>query len=109
MGIGNKVVWVGVEMGRGHQAGSVLFVGRQCHFVCLWGGGWAGSARSGIKCCSSSKVFVTLIFLDHVYYCEIFLARFLISFVFNKAVVAFGFTKRPQSFLIEFQAFIYVI
>ena len=59
--------------------------------LCVWGGGWAGSAWSGIKCCSSSKVFVTLIFLDHVYYCEIFLARFLISFVFNIAAVAFGF------------------
>ena len=58
--------------------------------VCLWGGGWAGWAWSGIKCCSSSKIFVTLIFHDHLHNCEIFLARFLISFVFNKAAVAFG-------------------
>ena len=28
----------------------------------LWGGGWAGWAWSGIKCCSSSKIYVTLIF-----------------------------------------------
>ena len=38
MGIGNKVVWVGSGMGRGHQADRVLFVGIVC--VCLWGGGW---------------------------------------------------------------------
>ena len=40
-----------------------------------------------------------------LHYFERFLARFLISFVFNKVAIAFGFlTKRPQSFLIEFQA-----
>ena len=51
----------------------------------LWGGGWAVWAWSGIKCCSSSKIYVTLIFHDHSHYSEIFLARFWISFVFNKA------------------------
>ena len=62
-------------------------LGRQCPFflgvcvcVCLWGGGWAGWALSCIKCCSTSKILVTLIFHDHLHYCEIFLARFLISF-----------------------------
>ena len=35
MGIGKKVMWAGGGMGRGHWAGSVLFVG-VC--VCLWGG-----------------------------------------------------------------------
>ena len=42
MEIGNKVVWAGGGMGRGHQAGSVLFVGRQCHFVCVWAEGGLG-------------------------------------------------------------------
>ena len=56
-----------------------------CVCVCLWGGGWAEWAWSGIKCCSRSKIFVTLIFHDHLHYCEIFLAPFLISSVFNKA------------------------
>ena len=45
------------------------------------------------QCCFSSKIFVILIFHDHLHCCEIFLARFLISFVskqplhlvFNKA------------------------
>ena len=39
----------------------------------------------------AAKYLVTLIFHDHLHYCEIFLARFLISFVFNKAAIAFGF------------------
>ena len=62
-----------------------------CVCVCLWGGGRAGWALSDIKCCSGSKIFITLIFHDHLHYCEIFFARFLISFVFNKAAVAFDF------------------
>ena len=41
--------------------------------VCLWGGEWASWAYSGIKYCSSSKILVTLIFHDHLHYCEIFL------------------------------------
>ena len=90
VGTGNKIMWAVGGMGRGHQAESVLCV---CVCGCLWGGGCAGWAWSGIKCCSGSKMFVTLIFNDHLHYCEIFLARFLISFVF---------TKRPQSFLIEY-------
>ena len=75
-------VCAGGGMGRGYKADSFLFVG-VC--VCLWGGGWAEWAWSGIKCCSRSKIFVTLIFHDHLHYCEIFLAPFLISSVFNKA------------------------
>ena len=47
MGIGNKVVWAGVGMGRGHQADSVLFVG-VCVCVCVfvgWRVGWVGMIR----------------------------------------------------------------
>ena len=40
-------------------------------------------------------IFMLRLFLprefDMLHYCEIFLARFLISFVFKKAAVAFGF------------------
>ena len=44
----------------------------------------------------------------YLHYCEIFLARFLVCFVFNKVAIAFWFrTERPQSFLEEFQAFIW--
>ena len=64
-------------------------LGRQCPFcwcvcvcVCLWGGGWAGFGIIRYQ---------ILLFYDHFHYCEIFLARFLISFVFNKAVIAFGY------------------
>ena len=58
-------------------------LGRQCPFcwcvcVCLWGGGWAGFGIIRYQ---------ILLFYDHFHYCEIFLARFLISFVFNKAVI----------------------
>ena len=42
MEIGNKVVWAGGGMGRGHQAESALFVG-VC-VPCLWDGGGAGWA-----------------------------------------------------------------
>ena len=59
----------------------------------LRGGGWAGWAWSGIKCCSSSKIYVILIFHDHSHYSEIFLARFWISFVFNKAPLHLVFNK----------------
>ena len=42
----------------------------------------------------------------YLHYCGIFLARFLVCFVFNKVAIAFWFrTKRPKSFLEEFQAF----
>ena len=47
MGIGNKIVWAGGGMGRGHQADSVLYVGvRVC--VCVFVGrrvGWVGMIR----------------------------------------------------------------
>ena len=48
-------------------------LGRQCPFlfVCVRvyvGGGWAGWAKSGIRCCSTSKILVTLIFHDHLHY-----------------------------------------
>ena len=72
-------------MGRGHYAESVLFVG-----MCLFVGrrvGWEGIIRH--QNCFSSKLLVTLIFHDHLRYCEIFLSRFLISFVFNKAATIF--------------------
>ena len=72
-------------MGRGHQADNDLFVG-VCVFV-VRRVGWLGI----IKCCSGSKIVRTLIFHDHLHYCEIFLSRFLISFVFNKVTIAFGF------------------
>ena len=36
---------------------------------------------------------VTLIFHGHLYYCEIFLTRFLISFVFTEAAISFGFKE----------------
>ena len=42
MGIGNKVVWVGSGMGRGHQADRVLFVGIVCVCVCGAEGGLGG-------------------------------------------------------------------
>lgn len=90
MGIGKKVVWARGGMGRGHQADSVLFVD-VC--VCLWGGEWAWWAYSGIKCYYSSIIFVTLIFHDQLHYCEIFLSRFSVSFVFKKAASAFGFLQ----------------
>ena len=36
MGIGNKIVWAGGGMGRGHQADSVLYVGvRVCVCACV--------------------------------------------------------------------------
>ena len=36
MGIGNKIVWVGGGMGRGHQADSVLYVAvRVCVCACV--------------------------------------------------------------------------
>ena len=60
--------------------------------VCVFVGqrvGWVGIIR--IKCCSTSNILVTLIFHDHLHHCEIFLARLLISFVLNKAAIAFGF------------------
>ena len=38
-------------------------------------------------------ILVTLIFHGHLYYCEIFLTRFLISFVFTEAAIAFGFKE----------------
>ena len=53
-----------------------------CVCVCLWGGGWAGFGIIRHQ---------MLLFYDNFHYCEIFLARFLISFVFNKAVIAFGY------------------
>ena len=43
MGIGNKIVWAGGGMGRGHQADSVLYVGvRVCVCVCGAEGGLGG-------------------------------------------------------------------
>ena len=68
MGIGNKVVWAGGGMGRIHRTHSVLLV-YVCACVCV---------------CVCSKIFVTLIFHDHLHCCEIFLSRFLISFVFKQ-------------------------
>ena len=43
MGIGNKVVWAGGGMGRGHQTDSVLFVG-VC--VCEAVGGLGGDNQA---------------------------------------------------------------
>ena len=55
MGIGNKIVWAGGGMGRGHQADSVLYVGVRacvrvcvCVCVCVFVGrrvGWVGMIR----------------------------------------------------------------
>ena len=44
MGIGNKVVWAGGGMGRGHQAESALFIGVCAVFVGRRGG-WVGMIR----------------------------------------------------------------
>ena len=71
-------------MGRDRLADSVLFAG-----VCMFVGrrvGWVG------------KILVTLIFHDHLHYCEIFLSRFLIFFVFDKAVILFGFEQSCHNF-----------
>ena len=55
----------------------------------------------------SRNRFSAIIFHDHLHFCGIFLARFLIYFVFNRAAIAFWFlTKRPQSFLMKFEAFV---
>ena len=72
MGIGNKVVWAGGGMGRIHRTHSVLLV-YVCACVCVC-----------VCVCVCSKIFVTLIFHDHLHCCEIFLSRFLISFVFKQ-------------------------
>ena len=50
--------------------------------------------------------FCAIIFHDYLHYYGSFLARFLICIFFNKATTVFwSLTKRPQSFLLEFQAF----
>ena len=50
--------------------------------------------------------FCAIIFHDYLHYYGLFLARFLICIFFNKATTVFwSLTKRPQSFLLEFQAF----
>ena len=47
-----------------------------------------------------------IIFHDYLHYYGLFLSRFLICIFFNKATTVFwSLTKRPQSFLLEFQAF----
>ena len=46
-----------------------------------------------LQCCSSSKILVTLIFHDHLHYCEIFLSRFSISFVLTKRPLHLVFNK----------------
>ena len=59
----------------------------QCPFgVCVEGGAEGGLGGHVIRhqCCFSSKIFVTLIFHDHLHCCEIFFARFLIPFVFKQ-------------------------
>ena len=68
-------------------------LGRQCPFcwcvcVCLWGGGWAGFGIIRYQ---------ILLFYDHFHYCEIFLARFLISFYYY----FFFLTKRPLHLVIN--------
>ena len=89
MGIGRKIVWAGGGIDRGHWVDSVLFVG-----VCVCVGQRVGIIRHQMLLWQ--QILVTVIFHDHFLYCEIFLACFLISFVFNKGAW----------FLIEFQAFI---
>ena len=80
-------------MGRGRLADSVLFVG-ECVFVGRRVG-WVGI--TGIKYCFSRKILVTLIFHGHLHYCEIFLSRFLISFVLNKpATIALNRISSPH-------------
>ena len=85
MGIGKKNL-CGLEVGWAEiirQTVSFLLVCVcVCVCVCLWGGGWAGFGIIRHQ---------MLLFYDHFHYCEIFLARFLISFVFKKAVIAFGY------------------
>ena len=55
----------------------------------------------------SRNRFSAIIFHDPLHFCGIFLARFLIYFVFNRAAIAFWFlTKRPQSFFMKFEAFV---
>ena len=54
----------------------------------------------------SRNRFSAIIFHDHLHLWNI-PCRFLIHFVFDKAAIAFWFlTKRPQTFLMELQAFV---
>ena len=61
-------------------------LGRQCPFcwyVCVF----VGRRVAGFGIIRHQ----ILLFYDHFHYCEIFLARFLTSFVFKKAAIAFGY------------------
>ena len=57
----------------GLEVGWAEFIGHTVSFWCMC-----------VRVCVCSKIFVTLIFHDHFHCCEIFLSRFLISFVFKQ-------------------------
>ena len=63
MGIGN---WCGLQVGWAEIIRqTVSFFVCMCVFV-GWRVGWV--RKSGIKCCSTSKILVNLIFHDHLHY-----------------------------------------